>query len=191
MGMGQTADFGYAPNARWPHTFMATAFDLANPPCTKCFWGCVHIFNKQAVGHRLAVAARNLVYNESSLVYSGPRVQSVHASGDGSTVKISYGVGVEGLGLQLRGGYGFEVCCGGNAPLQSCQWLPANITSSTGNAINVKGPPSCKGISQVRYGYDDMPSIFYGTGPAVFNGEGLPAAPGIYNVTSESIITIV
>jgi hypothetical protein len=32
--MGQTAGFGYAPNERWPHTFLATAFDLANPPGT-------------------------------------------------------------------------------------------------------------------------------------------------------------
>ena len=45
--MGQTGGFGYAPNARWPHSFMAAAFDLANPPGTKCFWGCVHIFNMQ------------------------------------------------------------------------------------------------------------------------------------------------
>jgi hypothetical protein len=58
--MGQTAGYGYAPNPRWPNTFMATAFDLANPPTTKCISGCVHIFNKQAVGHRLAVAARSV-----------------------------------------------------------------------------------------------------------------------------------
>jgi hypothetical protein len=29
------------------------------------FWGCVHIFNKQAVAHRLAVAARKTVYGET------------------------------------------------------------------------------------------------------------------------------
>ena len=53
--MGQTADFGTAPNAAWPHSFMATAFDLANPPHTTCFWGCVHIFNKQVVAQRLTL----------------------------------------------------------------------------------------------------------------------------------------
>ena len=62
--MGQTAGYGYAPNSAWPRTFMATALDLANPPGTKCYCGCVHIFNKQAVGHRLAVAARATVYGE-------------------------------------------------------------------------------------------------------------------------------
>eukprot|EP01043_Picozoa_sp_COSAG02_P127803 COSAG02_NODE_65205_length_258_cov_1.220126_1_plen_49_part_10 len=44
---------------------MAAALDLANPPDTNCFLGCVHIFNKQAVAHRLALAARSTVYNES------------------------------------------------------------------------------------------------------------------------------
>ena len=70
--MGQTAGYGYAPNARWPRAFMSTAFDLANPPGTKCIAGCIHIFNKQAVAHRLALAARSMIYNES-IVFSGPR----------------------------------------------------------------------------------------------------------------------
>ena len=46
--MGQTAGYGYAPNKRWPNAFMSTAFDLMNPPGTKCVAGCIHIFNKQA-----------------------------------------------------------------------------------------------------------------------------------------------
>lgn len=45
--MGQTNGYGFAPNPVWPNTFMATAFDLANPPGTKCLAGCIHIFNKQ------------------------------------------------------------------------------------------------------------------------------------------------
>eukprot|EP00750_Incisomonas_marina_P013073 INCI17218.2.p1 GENE.INCI17218.2~~INCI17218.2.p1 ORF type:complete len:516 (-),score=65.07 INCI17218.2:453-1928(-) len=81
--MGQTADFGYAPNTRWPNTFMAAAFDLANPPNTKCFSGCIHIFNKQAVAHRLAVAARATIYNDSSVVsFSGPRPLAATISTD-------------------------------------------------------------------------------------------------------------
>ena len=113
--MGQTADYGFAPNAAWPHSFMATAFDLANPPGTKCFWGCVHIFNKQAVAHRLALAARHNVYGETSLVGSGPTVTSVAAHGTSGAV-VSYGEGTEGGGIALRSKYGFEVCakdCGG------------------------------------------------------------------------------
>lgn len=29
--MGQTANFGYAPNKAWPNAFMSTGFDLMNP----------------------------------------------------------------------------------------------------------------------------------------------------------------
>merc|ERR1711920_922016 len=87
--MGQTADYGYAPNARWPNSFMSAAFDLSNPPGTKSLAGNIHIFNKQAVAHRLAVAARHVVYNESGLVYSGPRVVSVQAKG--TSVTLTYG----------------------------------------------------------------------------------------------------
>jgi hypothetical protein len=36
-----------------------------NPPGTHCVAGCIHIFNKQAVAHRLALAARHMIYNES------------------------------------------------------------------------------------------------------------------------------
>jgi len=47
---GQTADYGFMPNPAQPHTFLAAAYDLPNPPGTKCFSGCVHIFNKREVG---------------------------------------------------------------------------------------------------------------------------------------------
>ena len=48
--MGQTADYGYLPNPAMPSTFFTSAYDLPNPPGTKCFSGCVHIFNKKEVG---------------------------------------------------------------------------------------------------------------------------------------------
>lgn len=108
--MGQTADYGYAPNSAWPHSFMATAFDLANPPGTKCFWGCVHIFNKQAVAHRLALSSLKTVYADAAAVVgSGPVPRSVVAKGS-SGVVLTYGTGTEGGGLDLRSKYGFEVC---------------------------------------------------------------------------------
>ena len=107
--MGQTADFGYAPNARWPNTFMAAALDLANPPGTNCFLGCVHIFNKQAVAHRLALAARSAIYNES-VVFTGPRVERVTQL-NSSSLAVKYSrVGTDGQGIKLRSSYGFEVC---------------------------------------------------------------------------------
>merc|ERR1711939_382080 len=90
--MGQTADYGYAPNDAWPHTFMAAALDLSNPPGTHSLAGNIHIFNKQAVGHRLAAAARHVVYGEEELVYSGPRVISVEKPSVGSGIVVTYGI---------------------------------------------------------------------------------------------------
>ena len=110
--MGQTAGFGYAPNKRWPNAFMSTGFDLMNPPGTKCVAGCIHIFNKQAVAHRLALAARQMIYGEK-VVFSGPRIVSAaldlsalssssSASG-GSTLTVKYdSIGTEGEGIKLR-----------------------------------------------------------------------------------------
>ena len=169
--MGQTADFGTAPNAAWPHSFMATAFDLANPPHTTCFWGCVHIFNKQAVAHRLAVAARRTVYGESALVGSGPTVTGVAAHGSGAVV--TYGQGTEGGGIALRSKYGFEVCakdCEAGFALNGAAgpFVNATITGSTKTTVTIAAPAGFEGkVAMVRYGWDDMPSLFYGTQIAV------------------------
>ena len=135
--MGQTAGYGYAPNIVWPKVFMATALDLANPPGTKCFAGCVHLFNKQAVAHRLVLAARSVVYGEMSLVYSGPRVE--HVRFGGCSVTLTYGVGTEGKGLALRSGYGFEVCgadCNATAS-DPAVWRPAAVAASTRTTITI------------------------------------------------------
>lgn len=37
--------------------------------------------------------------------------------------------------------------------------------------------PGAATLLQVRYAFDDMPSQFYGTQPAVYNAAGLPATP--------------
>lgn len=65
----------------------------------------IHIFNKQAVGHRLAVSTRAFVYGEQ-LVYSGPRVAGANATADSDgSVVVSFGpIGLEGKGMVLRGG---------------------------------------------------------------------------------------
>lgn len=176
--MGQTAGYGYAPNPRWPNAFMGTAFDLANPPGTKCIAGCIHIFNKQCAAHRLAVAARSMIYNET-IVYSGPRITSAAVSG--SVLTLTYDkVGTEGQGIKLRGSYGFEVTMDGT------NWTRVNATSATQNTVSVALPSAGLQLKQVRYCFEDQPSIFLGTGPAVFNGEGLPATPSMINITSSA-----
>ena len=162
--LGQTAGYGYAPNAAWPNTFMGTAFDLANPPGTKCVSGCIHIFNKQAAAHRLALAARGVVYNQTGLVFSGPRATGVARAAAGATVVVQYAAspGLEGGGLKMRGQYGFDVCYGagcnasatGGSNSAGADWQYANITKvdAVRRTVVVKGPPaySDKSIAAVR-----------------------------------------
>eukprot|EP01052_Picozoa_sp_SAG31_P038035 SAG31_NODE_5006_length_2806_cov_2.510898_1_plen_203_part_00 len=152
---------------------MATAFDLANPPATKCFWGCVHIFNKQAVAHRLAVASLKFVYGSvRDVIGTGPIVTSVAAKGPSGAL-ITYGDGVDFGGLVLRSTYGFEICykdCGDGLASNSAvgPFFSANVTSSTDTTVTIEGPGHSSGpVQMVRYGFDDMPSIFYGTQIAV------------------------
>ena len=166
---------GYAPNKAWPHTFMSTAFDLANPPNTNCFWGCVHIFNKQAVAHRLALSALKTVYADASTtVGSGPVVTSVvAAAGAANRVVITYGGGTEGGGLALRSKYGFEVCYSDCDPSlisnsTTGPFFAADIVAHTATTVTIESSVAPNGpIAMVRYAYDDMPSLFYDTQIAV------------------------
>ena len=132
---------------------LSKAFDLGNPKGTECFSGCVHIFNKQAVAHRLSLASRAIAYNASGVVYSGPRVGSVVLQGGGAAAAllVTYvGPGVEGGGLKLRSTYGFEVCAKGcNATLkenspniysnksQGKGFAPAMVVGSSKNTVRL------------------------------------------------------
>ena len=179
--MGQTAGYGYAPNKRWPNAFMSTAFDLMNPPGTKCVAGCIHIFNKQAVAHRLALAARQMIYKED-VVFSGPRI--VSASHSGSSVVVKYDtIGTEGEGIKLRGSYGFEVSSTAtDATGKVGSWAHVSASSATKDTVTLTGVGGA--VKALRYAWEDSPSVFTGTGPAVFNGEGLPATPSLLNLTA-------
>jgi hypothetical protein len=156
--MGQTGGFGFAPNKRWPNAYMGAAFDLSNPPGTKCVSGCIHIFNKQAAAHRLALAARSMIYKEK-IVYAGPRVSSVKAAG--GTVTVTYdAIGTEGLGIKLRTTDGMispsDSCpvgshCSGFEASNGQIWFEGNATSATNNTVTVKFPVTAGVLTELRY----------------------------------------
>lgn len=115
-------------------------------------------------------------------VYSGPRI--VSASVSGSSLTVEYGtIGTEGLGIKLRGGYGFEVSSvATDSTGKAGDWVRVNATVATKNTVTlsgIRGP-----VKVIRYAWEDSPSIFTNTGPCVFNGEGLPATPSLLNVTA-------
>lgn len=70
----QTADYGYVPNERLKNVFMAVAMDLGDPTSP---YGSVHPRDKQDVGARLVLSARAVVYNDETVDFQGPLVQSV------------------------------------------------------------------------------------------------------------------
>lgn len=93
----QVAGYLIAPNHAMPHTFVAQGFDAGEPwggPTAKCarsygpdapfacraglaphtnmFMGGIHPRPKRVIGHRLASAARALVYNQEDVLWTGP-----------------------------------------------------------------------------------------------------------------------
>jgi hypothetical protein len=93
-------------------------------------------------------------------------------------------VGCDGEGIKLRGGYGFEVSTtetdktGTNGT-----WTRVNATAATKDTVTLSGIPGQ--VKALRYAWEDSPSIFTGTGPAVYNAEGLPATPSLLDLTAQ------
>lgn len=120
----------------------------------------IHPGQKQPVGHRLALAARALVYGEK-IEYSGPLYESMKA--DGAKAVLSFGH--VGGGLVAEGGElkGFTIAgADGN-------FVPAKAEISGVNVI-----VSAEGVAApkaVRYGWANVPDV------NLFNKEGIPASP--------------
>lgn len=58
-----------------PNTAVAVTIDLGE-------WNDIHPLNKKDIGKRLALAARNLAYNEKNVVYSGPTLTNQQIEND-------------------------------------------------------------------------------------------------------------
>ena len=85
------------------NTAMAVSLDVGTPDN-------VHPPDKQTVGHRLALAARNMVYGEK-VVYQGPtfREATTEVTKDGSTIMRVWFDHAEGLTFRGKAATGFEV----------------------------------------------------------------------------------
>jgi len=139
-----------------PHTAEAVILDVGDADD-------IHPRDKQTVGHRLALAARALVYGEADLVYSGPRYRS-HTVEAGRVVVAFDHVGG---GLATRAG----------APLGGFTLEDADGTWHDAEAriegehvvVWSEGVPA---PVAVRYAWADNP-----VAATLTNAEGLPAAP--------------
>jgi sialate O-acetylesterase len=122
----------------------------------------LHPANKQAVGARLARAARSRAYGES-IAPSGPMPVSAERRGDEVVVAFT---DVEGelVALGGAGPLGFELC---GEERGSCRYVHAR---AFGREVRIRlgadGP-----AARVRHAWADSPIV------TLFDGSGLPAGP--------------
>lgn len=139
-----------------PNTGMATAIDIGNAKD-------IHPKNKQEVGRRLALQARNKVYGED-VVASGPMYKPNSMKVDGNKVRLAFNH-VDG-GLTTQGSNelkGFAVA----GSDQTFHWTDARIE---GNQVVVWSDEVDQPVA-VRYAWAANP------GCNLYNEAGLPAVP--------------
>jgi sialate O-acetylesterase len=146
-----------------PHTAQAVAIDVGDPHD-------IHPRDKQTVGHRLALAARNTVYGED-VAYFGPVCTA--AAREGSAVRLSF-AHVDG-GLVARGGEltWFELGDVDGA------FMPAEARIE-GDTVLVTAP-ALRVPAAVRYAWADNPS-----GCNLYNAAAPPASPFRMEVPGET-----
>jgi sialate O-acetylesterase len=140
-----------------PNTGLAMTIDIGDPDN-------IHPRNKQEVGRRLSLVARNLVYGEKDLVYSGPEFVKMQIEQPGGNKVRLYFKNIGG-GLVIKPGdknlSGF-VIAGAD---KKFVWADAVIDGET----IVVSSPEIPEPKFVRYGWAWNPMV------NLFNKEGLPA----------------
>lgn len=140
-----------------PNTGLAMTIDIGDPDN-------IHPRNKQEVGRRLSLVARNLVYGEKDLVYSGPEFVKMQIEQSGGNKVRLYFKNIGG-GLVIKPGdkklTGF-VIAGAD---KKFVWADAVIDGET----VVVSSPEIPEPKFVRYGWAWNPMV------NLFNKEGLPA----------------
>ncbi len=138
---------------RLPKTGMAVTIDIGE-------MFDIHPRNKQDVGHRLALAAKKIAYNQD-IVYSGPLYKSMEINGQDIEIAFDH----IGKGLQVKGEKlsGFQIA----GKDKKFYWANAQIVGGEVfvSSDKVKSPVA------VRYGWAINPEC------NLFNKNGLPASP--------------
>ena len=139
-----------------PRTGMAVAIDIGEG-------ADIHPSNKQDVGHRLALVARQVAYGDKQVVAAGPTFQRLTVSGGQARVKFAN----VGAGLLLKTGTttlsGFAVAGADH----KFHWASATL-------VGAEVVLTCAAVPTpvaVRYDWADNPI------GNLYNREGLPAVP--------------
>lgn len=138
-----------------PHTAQAVTIDVGDPDT-------IHPTNKQAVGHRLALAARHVVYGQS-LVYRGPVYRAMTVDGDAIRLRFE----TAGSALEARDAAmldGFTIAGTDH------RFHPAHARIE-GDSVVVNADAVPHPLA-VRYGWSENP-----VEANLINAAGLPASP--------------
>jgi sialate O-acetylesterase len=135
-------------------TAMAVIMDVGE-------WNDIHPLNKQAVGHRLALGAKKLVYGKD-VVFSGPKFRTQHIMGN--RIKITFDLYGSQLRAQGDALTGFAIA----GEDHKFYWADATID---GNSILLESKKVPRPL-YVRYAWADNPDT-----ANLYNTEGLPALP--------------
>ena len=125
-------------------------------------WNDIHPLNKKDIGHRLALQARKIAYNEKSLLASGPTVKSVKRKSN----KLIITFNNTGKGLQVHGESPQHIAIAGAD--KKFAWAQAEVK---GDKLVVWSVTVEKPV-WVRYAWADNPE-----GANLYNSAGLPAGP--------------
>jgi sialate O-acetylesterase len=139
-----------------PHTGMAVTIDVGE-------WNDIHPDRKKEVGERLALAAEYEVYNDKSVVPTGPIYKSSTINDNKITIAFRH----TGSGLIAKDGEELSEFAIAGAD-KKFVWAKAKIEGDKVIVWN-EGIPS---PLYVRYAWADNPD-----NPNLFNKEGLPASP--------------
>ncbi len=139
---------------RVPHTAMAVTIDVGDADD-------IHPKNKQAVGERLARAARATVYGQD-IIYAGPRYRGMRVEGD--RIRLSFDHVGGGLVAQAGPLRRFAIA----GADRNFRWAHAVID---GDTVVVHHPEVPNPLA-VRYAWSTNPE-----GCNLYNRAGLPASP--------------
>ncbi|HKK82472.1 MAG TPA: sialate O-acetylesterase, partial [Prolixibacteraceae bacterium] len=124
----------------------------------------IHPRNKTDVGHRLALNALHLNYNQNA-IYNGPRYRS--SDFDGNTATITFDM--QGSKLVVKNKYGYINGFAVAGPDKVFHYAQARKTA--GNKVKITSQ-HVKNIESVRFLWDDNPG-----NANLYNGQNLPAEP--------------
>jgi sialate O-acetylesterase len=145
-----------------PHAALAVTIDLADKEGDGYGPGEIHFKDKQDVGHRMALAARALAYDEK-LVSSGPLYKSMKV--ENGKIRLSFdsvGSGLEAKGDKLAG---FSIAGADR------KFVPADAVID-GQTVVVSTPQVAAPLA-VRYGFAQFVHPLCN----LYNKDGLPASP--------------